>query len=140
MLFSHWPTENLLISYWLKNSRFSKPQVLETLGFSKTVGFSETQGFSKLQVKCNKTKVESDQLGHLLKSTIFVVQRAAAPKNGVEFRQKSIGAIRCSVATSYDDVRRCAMSVPFHQSEVRGGWVYNPILVIVFTKPINYSR
>ena len=113
---------------------------METLGFSKTVGFSETQGFSKLQVKCNKTKVESDQLGHLLISTIFVVQRAAAPKNGVEFRQKSIGAIRCSVATSYDDVRRCAMSVPFDQSEVCCGWVYNPILVIGFTKPINYSR
>ena len=55
MLFSHWPTENLLISYWLKNSRFSKLQVLETLvfeyaRFSKTIGFSETQGFSKLQV------------------------------------------------------------------------------------------
>ena len=56
MLFSHWPTENLLISYWLKNSRFSKLKVLETLGFGnsrflKTLGFSETQGFSKLQVK-----------------------------------------------------------------------------------------
>ena len=75
-----------------------------------------------------------------LKSPIFVVQRAAAPKNGVEFRQKSIGAIRCGVATSYDDVRRCAMSVPFDQSEVCGGWVYNPILVIGFTKPINYSK
>ena len=140
MLFSHWPTENLLISYWLKNSRFSKLKVLETLGFGnsrflKTLGFLETQGLSKLQVKMqqNKTKVESDQLGRLLKSTIFVVQRAAAPKNGVEFRKKSIGAIRCSVTTSYDDVRCCAMSVPFHQSEVCGGWVYNPILVIIFT-------
>ena len=51
MLFSHWPTENLLISYWLKNSRFSKLKVLETLGFKKTLGFSETQSFSKLQVK-----------------------------------------------------------------------------------------
>ena len=151
MLFSHWPTENLLISYWLKNSRFSKLKVLETLGFGnsrfwKLQVFKKLQVFQKLKVfqnfrlKCNKTKVESDQLGRLLKSTIFVVQRAAAPKNGVEFRQKSIGAIRCSVATSYDDVRCCAMSVPFHQSEVRGGWVYNPILVIIFTKPINYSR
>ena len=96
MLFSHWPTENLLISYWLKNSRFSKLKIFQT---QKTL-----------------------------------------PKNGVEFRQKSIGAIRCSVATSYDDMRCCAMSVHFHQSEVRGGWVYNPILVIIFTKPINYSR
>ena len=38
------------------------------------------------------------------------------------------------------DVRRCVMSVPFDQPEVCGGWVYNPILVIGFTKPINYSR
>ena len=30
----------------------------------------------------------------VLKSPFFVVQKAAAPKNGVEFRQKSIGAIR----------------------------------------------
>ena len=41
-----------------------------------------------------------------LKSPIFVVQKAAAPKNGVEFCQKSIGVIRCSQATSCDDVRR----------------------------------
>ena len=38
----------------------------------------------------NKTKVESVQLGCLLKLSIFVVQKAAAPKNGVEFRQGSI--------------------------------------------------
>ena len=37
-----------------------------------------------------------------LKSSIFVVQKAAAPKNGVEFCQRSIGAIRHSLATSYD--------------------------------------
>ena len=37
-----------------------------------------------------------------LKSPIFVVQKAAAPKTGVEFRQGSIGTIRSSLATSYD--------------------------------------
>ena len=41
-----------------------------------------------------------------LKSSIFVVQKAAAPKNGVEFRQGSIGAIRSSLATPYDVARR----------------------------------
>ena len=57
----------------------------------------------------NKTKVEIDWL---LKSLIFVVQRAAAPKNGLEFPQRFIGAIRCCVATSYDDVRSRATLVP----------------------------
>ena len=37
-----------------------------------------------------------------LKSSIFVVQKAVASKNGVEFHQGSIGAIRSSLATSYD--------------------------------------
>ena len=41
-------------------------------------------------------------LGRLLKSSIFVVQKAAAPKNGEEFRQRSIGTIRISLATSYN--------------------------------------
>ena len=51
-------------------------------------------------------------LGHLddlngdvkeaLKSSIFVVQKAAAPKSGVEFRQGSIGTIRRSLAASCD--------------------------------------
>ena len=36
-----------------------------------------------------------------LKSSIFIVQKAAAPKSGVEFRQGSIGTIRSSLATSY---------------------------------------
>ena len=51
--------------------------------------------------------------GCFLKSSIFIVQRAAAPKNGIEFRQKSIGAVRCSLATSYDDWRRRATSILF---------------------------
>jgi len=37
-----------------------------------------------------------------LKSSIFIVQKAAAPKSGVEFRQDSIGTIRNSLATSCD--------------------------------------
>ena len=32
-----------------------------------------------------RTKVENDWLGCLLKSPIFVVKKASAPKNGVEF-------------------------------------------------------
>ena len=35
-----------------------------------------------------------------LKSSIFVVQKTTAPKNGVEFHQGSYGIIRSSLATS----------------------------------------
>ena len=65
------------------------------------------------------------QLGCLLKSTIFVVQKAAAPKNGVEFCQKSIFVIRYFLATLYDDVRcRLKFSVTNKQTNkatYRGG-------------------
>ena len=44
----------------------------------------------------------SPECGIVEKSSIFVVQKATSPKNGVEFRQGSIGAIRSSLATSYD--------------------------------------
>ena len=37
-----------------------------------------------------------------LKSSIFIVQKADAPKSGAEFRQDSIGTIRSSLATSCD--------------------------------------
>ena len=43
-----------------------------------------------------------------LKLSIFVVQKAAAPKSGVKFRQGSNGTIRSSLATSYDVSRRRA--------------------------------
>ena len=43
-----------------------------------------------------------------LKSSIFVAQKAAAPKSGVEFRQGANGTIRSSLATSYDVARRRA--------------------------------
>ena len=46
----------------------------------------------------------------VLKSSIFAVQKANAPKIGVEFRQGSIGAISSSVATSNDVWRRRAAS------------------------------
>ena len=38
-------------------------------------------------------------LAGYFKSSIFVEQKATAPKNGVEFRQGSIGTIRSSLAT-----------------------------------------
>ena len=46
--------------------------------------------------------VEEVNAKEALKSSIFVVQKAAAPKTGVESRQSSIGTIRSSLATSYD--------------------------------------
>ena len=42
------------------------------------------------------------------KSSIFVLQKATAPKSGVEFCQGSIGTIRVGLATSYDVWRRRA--------------------------------
>ena len=32
-----------------------------------------------------RTKVENDRLGRLLKSAVFVIQKAAAPKNELNF-------------------------------------------------------
>ena len=52
--------------------------------------------FSSIKINFGLTKEQSTKL----------VQKLALHQNGVEFRQKSTGAIRCSVATSYDDVRR----------------------------------
>ena len=54
-----------------------------------------------------------------LKSSIFVAQKAAAPKSGVEFRQGANGTIRSSLATSYDVARRRARSEYFDQSEAQ---------------------
>ena len=56
-----------------------------------------------------------------LKSSIFVVQKATAPKSGVEFCQGSIGTIRVSLATSYDVWRRRA-----RQNYAGVGWVGVP--------------
>ena len=43
-----------------------------------------------------------------LKSSIFVIQKATTPKNGVDFRQGSLSAIKSSLATSYNVWRRRA--------------------------------
>ena len=48
--------------------------------------------------------VKEVNIKEALKSSIFVVQKAAAPKNGAEFCQGSNGTIRSSPATSYDVV------------------------------------
>ena len=39
--------------------------------------------------------------------SIFIVHKAAAPKNGVEFRQGFIGDICSSLATSCEVKQRC---------------------------------
>ena len=70
----------------------------------------KTNTIGEKTTKLTRTKVENDQLGCLLKSPIFVLQKASTPKNGVELSPKSIGVIRCSLATLYDDVQRCATS------------------------------
>ena len=51
--------------------------------------------------------VKTVQLGRPLKSTIFVVQKAAAPKNVVEFCRISIGAVRLSLAGIYAKSAYC---------------------------------
>ena len=50
--------------------------------------------------------VEEVNTKEALKLSIFVVQKAAAPKNGVEFRQGSNGTIRSSPAM-LPDVNAC---------------------------------
>ena len=65
----------------------------------------------------NEDVVVEVDVKEVLKSSIFVVQKAAAPKSGVEFRQGSIGTIRSSLATSCDVSRRRARSPNFDQSE-----------------------
>ena len=58
----------------------------------------------------------------MFKSSIFIVQKAAAPKNGVEFRQGSNGTITSGLATSYDVWRRRAMSQAYSTA---AWWVYS---------------
>ena len=55
----------------------------------------------------------------MIKLPIFVRQRAAVPKNGVEFHQKFIEAFRCSVATSYDDWRHRKLEQTDRQADRR---------------------
>ena len=55
--------------------------------------------------KCSVVNIEE-----ALKSSIFVVQKAATPKKGVEFCQGSNGTIRSSLATSCDVARGLRIS------------------------------
>ena len=48
-----------------------------------------------------------------LKLQFFVKQKGAAQKNGVEFCQMFIGIIKCSLATSYNNVRRHTVLIIF---------------------------
>ena len=73
--------------------------------------FLDDSGEFILFANNNKTKVERAQLGCLLKSSIFVVQKAATPKNGLEFCQWSIDALRCSLITTTGGVGRVCVVV-----------------------------
>ena len=53
----------------------------------------------------------------VLKLPIFVVRKVAAPKNGVEFRQGSICAVKCSLSMSYKEGDFLAGSFAFKVSE-----------------------
>ena len=74
--------------------------------FSKLVHLNDLLFNEKVHDVVEEVNVKED-----LKSSIFDVQKAAAPKNIVEFRQSSIGTIRSSLATSYDVWRRRATSL-----------------------------
>ena len=54
--------------------------------------------------------VKEVEIKEALKSSFFVVQKAAAQIYGVEFRQGSIGGIRSSLAMLHDVWRRRATS------------------------------
>ena len=59
----------------------------------------------------NDDVVEEVDVEEALKSSIFIVQKAAAPKSGVEFRQSSNGTTSSSLATLYYVSRRRATSI-----------------------------
>ena len=69
--------------------------------FSKLVHLNDLLFNEKVHDVVEEVNVKED-----LKSSIFDVQKAAAPKNIVEFRQSSTGTVRSSLATSYDVWRR----------------------------------
>ena len=83
--------------------------------------------YTQLNATFTRTKVKDDLLGRLLKSPIFIVQKAAASKNGLEFRQKPIGVIRYCLATSYDDVKRRLKILWWYSDRLWHGpsrWIY----------------
>ena len=64
--------------------------------------------------------VEEVNVKGVLKSLIFVVQKATAPKTGAEFHQGSIGAISSSLATSCNVWRRHSCTVKKIHTQTNG--------------------
>ena len=62
----------------------------------------------KFQVLGNLFKQDQVVNSSGLKWSVFIVQKLALHKNGVEFRQQSNGAICMSLVTPYDNLRRRA--------------------------------
>jgi len=85
---------------------FQLVHVNDLHNFSKLVHLNDLLFNEKVHDVVEEVNVKED-----LKSSIFDVQRAAAPKNIVEFCQSSTGPIRSSLATSYDVWRRRATSL-----------------------------
>ena len=57
--------------------------------------------------------IKARAIWYVLKLSILIVQRLALHQNGVEFSQQSIGDIRISLATLYDDVQCRVMKSKF---------------------------
>ena len=72
--------------------------------------------------------VEQVKVKRVLKSSTFVVQKATAPKTGIEFRQKSIGAIRSGLAPSCDVAWRRQIN-----------WIQNDIWYFMIFPQTEYS-
>ena len=76
--------------------------------------------------------VEEVDIKGFLKSSIFVVQKAAAPKNGVEFCQGSNDTIRSSLAMSCDFPRR--------RARFSNSWSFLNGLLNHFVKELNVEE
>ena len=61
--------------------------------------------------RVNKTKWA---IARALKWSIFIVQKLALHKNGVEFHQKFNGTILTSLTAPYNDVGRCTTLLKTH--------------------------
>ena len=106
-------------SWWKWRTRISSEKVLKILIWldmngstgheTNSVWYGSGDRWQMASIgsfKVEISRLRSVQLGCPLKLSIFIIQKAAATKNGVEFSQKSIDFIRCSQATAYDDVQR----------------------------------
>ena len=72
------------------------------------------------------------------KSSIFVVQKAAAPKSGIKFRQGSVGTISSSLATLYN-VWRCRARKKICWRRV-GGLVAEPMCRVGWLRSLCVGR